>query len=224
MPERISYSTRDAMTIIGDWQPVPALQGAVILVHMMSETRQSWGFLQRALAKKNIASLAIDLRGHGESTESPEGRLDYRNFTDEEHQLYTMDTQGALDWVRTKGISMDRIFLIGASMGANVSIEVLTEEPRLAGAILFSAGKNYRGLEALSDIRNISPDQALLLIAAEDDGEPYVDTKQLFEIAPVDDKVFLPYKVAGHGTAILNADSSLADKIAVWVSQHLTRV
>lgn len=212
------------MTIIGDWQPVPALQGAVILVHMMKETRQSWGFLQRALAKKNIASLAIDLRGHGESTESPEGRLDYQKFTDEEHQLYTMDTQGALDWMKTKGISSDRIFLIGASIGANVAVEVLTEEPRLAGAVLFSAGKNYRGLEALSDIRNISPDQALLLIAAEDDGEPYVDTKQLFEIAPVDDKVFLPYKVAGHGTAILNADSSLADKIAVWVSQHLTRV
>lgn len=224
MPERVTFTTRDAMTIVGDWQPVPALQGAVILVHMMSETRQSWGFLQRALAKKNIASLAIDLRGHGESTKDTQGFLDYRNFTDEEHQLYTLDVQSALDWIRTKGLSMDRVYIIGASMGANVAVEVLTEEPRLAGAVLFSPGENYRGIEVLSDAGNLSPDQALLLIAAEDDGQPFADTKALFEMAPIEDKVFLPYKVAGHGTAILNADSSLADKIALWISQHLTRV
>ncbi|MCC7357302.1 alpha/beta fold hydrolase [Candidatus Uhrbacteria bacterium] len=224
MPERISFVTRDMMKIVGDWQPVPTLDGVAILVHMMSETRKSWGFLQRSLARKNIASLAIDLRGHGESIEDADGLLDYKKFTDDEHQMYSLDVQGALDWVRQKGISLDRIFLIGASIGANVSVAVLAEEPRMAGAVLFSPGKNYNGMEVLSDADNLSIDQALLIIAAEDDNQSFADTKELFDMAPVHDKIFLPYKVAGHGTAILNADSSLADKISTWMFQHLNRI
>ena len=225
MPERVSFTTRDDVVLVGDWQPVAALQGAAVLLHMMPETRQSWSFLQRALAKKNIASIAIDLRGHGESVQTTDDEvLDFRKFTDEQHQDYVLDAMAAIDWLRTKGLSVDRIFVIGASIGANAALSVLTEEPRMAGGVFFSLGKDYRGLDATTDIGNVLPHQSLLLIAAEDDAAPFAETKEVFEKAPADDKVFLPYKVAGHGTAILQADSTLADKISAWISERLNRV
>lgn len=225
MPERVSFPTRDGVTIVGDWQPVPSLQGATILLHMMPETRQSWASMQRALAKKNIASVAIDLRGHGESTQMEDGQImDFRQFPDTEHQNYILDATAAMDWLRGKGMTLDRIYVVGASIGANAALALLADEPKLAGAVVFSPRMDYRGIDLSVDIGNILPHQSVLCIAAEDDPEPFADTKQMFEEVASEDKVFLPYKVAGHGTAILNADSSLADKIATWVSGQLNKV
>jgi len=222
MPERVTFKTRDDVTIVGDWQPVPSLRGAIILVHMMPETRKSWGNMQRALTKRGIASLAIDLRGHGESLEGSEGEiLDYKRFTDEEHESYALDALAALDWLRGRDLTVDRVFIAGASIGANVALQLLAEEPRMPGAILFSAGRNYHGLQALVDAQDLLPHQALMLVAAQDDAQPFEDTKALYEEAPVEDKTFLPYKIAGHGTAILNADSGLGDKIAEWAQIRL---
>ncbi len=225
MAERITFTTLDDVQIVADWQAAPTMQGGAVLVHMMSDTRTSWAYLQRALSKKGIASLAIDLRGHGESKIGPESRpIDFKNFSDEEHQGSIFDIMAAVRWLREKGLSVDRLFVVGASMGANLAIQMLTEEPRMAGAVLLSPAKKYRGIDAFADMDNLLPSQALYIIAAEDDAESYKDAQYLYAEAPVNEKSFQQYKVAGHGTAIMNADSTLADKIGDWMMTRLTSV
>lgn len=223
MPERITINTIDDVLIVGDWMPAPRVIGAVILLHMMPETRSSWATVQVALAKKGLASLAIDLRGHGESVNTSDGDvMDYRAFEDVDHQTSMLDVSAAVDWVRKRGIEMSRIALGGASIGANLAISELTEEPLMAGAVVLSPGSNYHGTNALEDVPLLLPDQTLIIVASEDDVDSFADCKKIYAEAPVDSKTFVPYKTAGHGTNMLKSDPALADKMAEWFVEMIS--
>jgi alpha-beta hydrolase superfamily lysophospholipase len=222
MAERITFTTDDGVIIVGDWFPAPTVLGAVVLLHMMPETRTSWGLLQRELAKRSIASLAIDLRGHGESVETTDGnKLDYNEFTDEEHQASMFDVASAVAWVKGRGQDLERVALGGASIGANLALEMLGEEPKLCGAVLFSPSHDYRGMNALQDVQNILPHQALFIVSSEDDQESFADSRQLYDQAPTDSKTYVPYKNAGHGTHIFDTDRGLIAKTADWFADTI---
>ena len=218
MAERITLTTVDDMNIVGDWVPSPRMVGAVILVHAMPETRSSWSAVQVALSRKGLASLAIDLRGHGDSTTAADGQgLDYHTFTDEDHQSAILDVQEAVAWVRKRGIELNRIALGGASIGANLAIIELAEEPTLAGAVLLSPGADYHGTNALDEAEDLLPDQDLIIVSSEDDAESFPTSKKLYDLVSVDKKTFVPYKNAGHGTDMLKSDPALTEKIAGWL-------
>jgi len=217
MAERITFVTPDDVTIVGDWSPAPTLVGAVILLHMMPLTRASWAVFIRAVNKRGLAGLAIDLRGHGESIVGPGGTaLDYRDFTDEDHQSAVWDVTGAVDWIRSRGIELDRISLAGASIGTNLCIRQLAEEPTMPGAVLLSPG-NYRGMQLLEDSQKLSADQALFITSSEEDVDSFSESRKLYDQAPVRNKTFLPYKGGGHGTALFTSDLKLMDKTADWL-------
>ena len=222
MAERIALTTADGVNLIGTWSHAPTVHGAAVLLHAMPETRASWITLQAVLAKHEIASLAIDLRGHGESIQTVEGeKLDYRSFTDEEHQGSLWDVMAAVEWVRKRGLDRERIVLGGASIGANLAVKMLAEEPLLAGAFLLSSGGDYHGLKVLEDAQALLPEQQLLIVSAEDDPQSFPDSKKLYESAPVEQKQFLPYAAGGHGTHLLKADPSLIEKIAGWTKNAI---
>lgn len=220
MSERITFTTLDGIVIVGDWTPAPTVIGAVVLLHQMPETRASWAELERVLAKRSIASLAIDLRGHGESTTSLSGEIfDYREFEDADHQTSILDVMAAVDWVRRRGLDRERIALAGASIGANLAVQMLTEEPRLAGAVLLSPGENYRGIKAQEDIQNLVPGQSLLIVSSEEDTQSFIASKTLFDQAPIERKKFIPYKSAGHGTHMFQVERALTDIVADWLAE-----
>lgn len=222
MPERITTTTADDIVIVGTWFPAPTVVGAAVLLHMMPEQRASWGAVQQALAKRGIASLAIDLRGHGESTKTVDGeKLDYQTFRDEDHQSSILDVAAAIAWVRSRKLDLNRIVLGGASVGANLAVLQLTDEPQMPGAVLLSPGADYRGLRVLEDAQNLLPEQRLVIVASEDDATSFADSKKLYEQAPVEAKTFVPYVHAGHGTNMLKSDPALVEKIAGWFAELL---
>jgi alpha-beta hydrolase superfamily lysophospholipase len=226
MAERITVKTIDEVTIVGDWVTAPTTVGAVILLHSMPLNRKSWLGFQTTLAKIGLASLAIDLRGHGESLQGPEGAsIDFRNFSDEEHETSLYDVIAAYDWVGRRGIDPERITLAGASVGANLAIRMLAEEPRIRGAVLLSPGRSYQGMNAVFDVESILPHQALWMAASEgDDQEAFESTKEVYDKAPSELKTFEPLKNAGHGTNIFTARPDLMDAASAFlknVAQHV---
>jgi alpha-beta hydrolase superfamily lysophospholipase len=219
MAERITYTTEDDVIIVGDWTTAPTMLGAVVLLHMMPATRTSWAIVERELAKRGVASLAIDLRGHGDSTQTTDQQtLDYREFEDDEHQASILDVVGAVDWVRKRGLDRERIALAGASIGANLALQMLTDEPKLPGAVLLSPGADYHGVKALEDVQNVLPHQALYVVSSEDDTQSFADSRKLFDAAPTTNKVFVPYKNAGHGTNMFATDRKLIDNVCQWLA------
>jgi dienelactone hydrolase len=170
------------------------------------------------LAKLGIASLAIDTRGHGESTLGWNGvRMDYRQFTDVQHQEAFNDAMAGMDWIRGRGLGAERIAVGGASFGANIALWLMNESPSLNCGVMLSAGSDYRGTNAVEFAKNLLVTQSVFLAASEEDKESFQGTKAAFDAAYCEKKVFMPYKGAGHGTDILKKDPGLNDKISDWV-------
>ena len=69
----VTFRTDDGVTIGGTLY-LPARPGpAVILVHVLSRSREDWRPVASRLADAGFVALAIDLRGHGASGPLPEG-------------------------------------------------------------------------------------------------------------------------------------------------------
>lgn len=213
MAERVSFQTLDEVTIVGDWVTAPTTIGAVILLHTLQLNRLSWAPFQAILARAGLASLAIDFRGHGESVSRPDGTaIDFKSFTDEEHETMLYDVIAAYEWIGRRGIDPERITVVGASIGANIAIRMLSEESRIPAAVLLSPGKDYHGMNAVFDVGAILPHQSLWMAASEgDDQEAFEGTKEVYGAAPSDVKTFEPLKNAGHGTNIFTARPDLMD-------------
>ncbi|MDI7269879.1 MAG: hypothetical protein QME96_17955, partial [Myxococcota bacterium] len=91
-PERVEFATADGVTIVGDFFCAGGLPGqcgvfpAVLLVHDRRGSRLDWQpLLDRILPTPRAlpSVLAIDLRGHGDSTAAAGGvRLDARRLQD----------------------------------------------------------------------------------------------------------------------------------------------
>jgi len=219
--DQIRFQTFDGVTIVGDWVAAPTTLGAALLLHMMPADRKSWLAFQQMLAERGIASLAIDLRGHGESTEGPgDSRINYKNFGEEEHQSSLNDATEAFDWIKRRGFEPSRIAVVGASIGANLAVQLLIEEPAMAGAALLSPGADYHGIKALEDATSVLNHQAVWVTASEEDDQSSFDcANELITRLSSDEKVLVPMKNAGHGTAILEQQPDVAKQLADWVAR-----
>ena len=101
------------LRIAYDWFGDPAGR-AVVLLHGGGQTRHAWRGAGRRLGDAGYRALAIDLRGHGDSSWDPEGRYDHDANADDLVALI-------------ETIPLDRPALVGASLGGAVSLLAVGE-------------------------------------------------------------------------------------------------
>lgn len=96
---------------------------AVLLFHGGGQTRHAWGGAAQALADRGWQAVTFDLRGHGESDWSPDGRYHLDSF--------------AAD-VSAVARQFDRPALVGASLGGVSSLHALgsTTDPIARALVL----------------------------------------------------------------------------------------
>lgn len=217
------------VTIVGNyWQGLQPK--AVLLLHMMPTTKESWDEFAEKLVQEQFHVLAIDLRGHGESTtittESPSDTnntktpLHYESFSDEEHQLSIIDVEKAINWLANQGIDLENIVVGGASIGANLAIQILAENHSIKHGFALSPGLDYRGIKTNNLFYSLSGDQRLLLITADDDPKSAETVAILQEIAQLNHKPqlkVLSYDSGGHGTNLLSSKPEVSTSLIEWL-------
>ncbi len=216
--EKVEFTTEDGVEIIGDFYEVPDSKYAGILIHMMPANRKSFRELALKLKETGYSVLAIDLRGHGESINSTKGLLDYREFSDEEHQASIYDIKSASKFLESKGFPITNQFLIGASIGANLSLQFLSLNNEIKCAVLLSPGLDYRGIK-LENYLKKELGEKLLVIVTKEDLQSYSSINKIKEITP--SSTILEYPGNAHGTDILNQYSELYDKIIFFLKEKL---
>lgn len=214
MSDQITFTTSDGITIVGTYQRSNDQKGAILL-HMMPADRTSWITTAQKLDEQGYASLAIDERGHGESTMN--GILNYKNFTDEEQQAKILDAEAALTYLLHQGFSKENIVVMGASIGANLAIQLLTRHPELPLAIALSPGLNYRGIKTDELITQLHPGQKVILVASEEDVESFESARTLQRLNP-SQTVLIERKDLGHGTTMTDKDPALLNELLSRVS------
>jgi len=229
--EKIILKTSDGKDIVGNYLEVSGAKGVGLLLHMMPSTKESWGDFAEELAKVGFSSFAIDLRGHGESTGGPEG---FTQFSDEEHQGSMLDVETAIDFLLKKGVLKEKIFLAGASIGANLSLEYQKDDPGIKASILLSPGLNYRGILGGEFAKGLNSGQAVFVSGSEHDcGYQSADgsssekcasgmAKEIFESAPSSNKEIKIFSNSAHGTTILVRNEGFSGELISWLSKIYT--
>ncbi|MEK7062337.1 MAG: alpha/beta fold hydrolase [Patescibacteria group bacterium] len=219
--EKIFLTTDDSIKISAHLYAIEKPIGWLVLSHMMPATKESYKNLAIKAQNNGYESVAIDLRGHGESDDGPEGFLD---FSDLKHQKSILDLKAAVDYlINNKKATPEKISFIGASIGANLSLQFIAENQNFKTAILLSPGLNYRGLKTESLIKKLRIGQKVLFISAKDDvrsggNNNAEENRLLFEAAPSKiNKQIEIYETGGHGTDILKNQPELYNLIIEFI-------
>lgn len=216
--EKINLKTSDNVEIIGDYYPVENKEApAVILLHMMPATKESWEDFAKKLNLAGFQCLAIDLRGHGESQGGP---LEYTTFSDEQHRSCINDVEVAVNFFVSKNVSMNKILLMGASIGANLSLQFQVTHPQIKTSVLLSPGLDYVGIDSEPLVKKLENSQAVFFVAGGENDDYSTETAlKLFEAAKVSNKKIKTFHNAGHGTTILKEELGFVDEIIGWLKK-----
>ena len=177
----------------------------IILLHMLSRDRRDWDIFAVKLNSLGYNVLAIDLRGHGES------ELDFLKFNSTDYNNMVKDVAAA-----KKYLNKTRIFVIGASIGANVALNYAVKDKDVKGIVLLSPGADYRGVETLKAIMKY--DRPIMIVSSEDDFQSIGASRQLYSFAGKQ-RELKEYGDAGHGTNMF-VKLDLADSIINWMDKY----
>jgi non-heme chloroperoxidase len=111
-PEPVTFRGADDVAIVGDAYGNPA-NPPVVLLHGGGQTRHAWGRTAAELADAGWRAYSLDLRGHGDSGWSPDGKYHV--------QVLAADLIAVLDELGTPAA------LVGASLGGMTSLLVAGE-------------------------------------------------------------------------------------------------
>lgn len=223
MYKRVNFKTEDDVIISGDYYGVPEPKGYVLMLHMMPAVKESWQELAKAMNRASFAVLAIDLRGHGESINKTDGTtLNYKNFTDQQHQSSIYDVKAALNWLRMEGAMNHCVAVVGASIGANLALYTLANVKEIPTAVLMSPGLDFRGLQTEPLVKKLKQTKSFLCISSLDDKYSFDSCRTLIQETPLGiQKENIELQDAGHGTHMFSTEPDLAQKVVAWIESHL---
>jgi pimeloyl-ACP methyl ester carboxylesterase len=213
----VSMRTDDGVTVAGTFyeasrRPAPA----VILLHMLTRSREDWDAVASRLADAGLHALAIDFRGHGGSSAGPSAAGGGQDLT-----RLVLDVQAARAFLiaRADLVIPSAIGIAGASVGANVAILEGAGDPAVRSLALLSAGLDYRSLRTDAALRKYGGRPALLVAGSND---PYAlrSAKDLATGGAGVREIRI-LENAGHGTTMLKGDSDLGRLLVDWFQRTL---
>lgn len=220
-PVEMSFRTVDGVTIHGTLYPAPERTApAVVLVHQLGSSRAEWAGLIEALrAEPPISVLAIDLRGHGESTEGPNGALSYGSFDTAAWEALEHDVRGAVAHLRSEESMLlpSRVALVGSSIGATAVIRTAAQDPRLDVLAVLSPGRAYHGVDAILAAVDMGP-RSFLALASRGELDCVETSEALARITGGRAEL---YDGQAHGVAMLAEHDERTALLATFVRDSL---
>jgi pimeloyl-ACP methyl ester carboxylesterase len=221
--QEVRFTTEDGVEIVADF--VPARQDrspVVILLHMYSSDRRAWRPLVDALHDSDIAVLAIDLRGHGQSIEPTSMDLRRRVEKRDEELFRGMhrDVFAAYEWLsRHISVDMSRLGLVGASVGCSVALDYAARDRSVDAVVAMTPGENYLGVDSRRHIGQIANQgrRAVLLLATEEERKDCDALGKIDEYATV--RIVGPGRV--HGTHMFGKIEGIEEQIVEFLIGQL---
>ena len=182
---------------------------AVVLVHMLTRTKEDWRPLAERLQAAGIAALAVDLRGHGQSEGSaaPSSAM-------------ALDVQAAVSWLAGRSeVIAGAVAIVGASLGASLALLAAADAPAVRGVALLSPASDYRGVRLDAAGRKYGR-RPLLLVASSDDPYALRTLRALAGNGPPSHEQRIS-GVAAHGSHLLERDPDVATALVDWLRRTL---
>lgn len=199
----------DGQQISGTFYPgsgSPPFPG-ILLTHMLGGSREQWDMLVPSLTDIGYAVLAVDMRGHGETG----GEVDWERARS--------DTLDAWLYLSSRDdIDSGKTALIGASIGANLSLAAAASEPGINTVVLLSPGLDYRGVTTMDTLEGYG-ERPVFIAASTEDSYAAESSQALAETAPGEVQLHM-FQGAGHGTNMLAREPQLIELILDWLEEY----
>lgn len=214
-PTRVTIPTADGVALAASWRPVAGNDRApaVLLLHDFSRERRELEPLAQQLGEAGYATLAIDLRAHGESTKKSGASLQLSPRLLSDPNGFPRDVEAAAAWMRARapktaalGFSVGGyLALLAAARGqVDTAIVVSVNEPKVAG---------------LAGGAPQVPRSVLLLACEADPGR--ADSARKLEAAAQPPKRALVLPGAAHNLAVLREHPEAAKAVFAWLAERL---
>jgi len=207
----VTFASLDGTALSAEYYEASARPApAVVLVHMFTRSRSDWGNLPDRLQDAGITALAIDLRGHGGSSGSQQVLADM-----------VQDVRAAVQWLAARpGVRPGSIGLVGASLGASLSLLATVELPAVRAIALLSPSLDYRGLRTdLGLIKRLGGRSMWFAASGED--PLALRTLRDFAAETSGPREQLISNAAAHGTALLERDPEVGRALVDWLRRSL---
>ena len=222
-PQHVVCPTDDGVEIAASfYAPRERNAPALVLVHQLGATRAEWEPVIAALrADRDYAILAIDLRGHGESTKTRDGRtLDWQKFSDADWHKLPQDVHAAFDWLRAnKSIAPRSFGGMGSSIGGSALLVHAAPQGMVRALVLLSPGLEYHGLHIRSAFVR-SEHRPVMLVAAEGDARSFETLAALQKIASHRTH-FVHVDGSAHGIKMMAEHADLLPQIVEFFRKNL---
>ena len=216
----VSLQSADGFTLRGTltMPEGPGKHPVVILAHQFRSDRSGWGTLPEKLQQRGVATLALDLRGHGASTQKDGVTVAVSDDFDASAKAVGFaqipdDLVLAAAWVRKQpGINPRRVGLAGSSVGAT---SVLLAAPRIhpIAVLALSPGGNTHGIAEAAGQAHA----AVMVMAALGDKTA---AEAATALKPVLGTYVRTFEGNDHGFAFLKDHT---DVMNVFLAEYLTR-
>jgi pimeloyl-ACP methyl ester carboxylesterase len=220
-PVDVSFSTSDGVRIGATLRPpISAGEPIVILVHQVGSTRAEWApLIERLDRVPRIASLSIDLRGHGESTQGPDGELTHGALTHEQWAATQEDVLAAVAFLRgDPAIAPSLVLVVGSSIGSTAAIAAASREPAINGVAALSPGRAYHGFDAITPGLGLAG-RAFFAAVAADEVDGVETARALARITSTEAEIV---PGSAHGVSLFTQGEVL-DHLEAFVRQTLSR-
>ncbi|BCO09190.1 hypothetical protein GF1_15660 [Desulfolithobacter dissulfuricans] len=170
--------------------------------------------------RAGFTTLAMDLRGHGESRQAEDGSDDGARVLDRDPKLFNamyLDVAAAVDWLREhRHISGNRLALVGASVGCSVAMHAVASGAVIpAAVVLMTPGTNYLGVPTMQHIKSW-PDRSLLILSSIEEQDR--DAVQIHRALKNRGAELVVLKQDGiHGTRMFGRVEGIENRIALWL-------
>jgi dienelactone hydrolase len=216
----VTIETPDAVKIAATYYPGEKNKPGLVLLHQLSRNRNDWRSFAFDCQEKGYHVLAIDLRGHGQSTEGKNGRkLDFQKFSDTDYENMVQDVSAGVQWLLDQGgVNSSKIGIIGASIGANQALTFAASgKTPVKTVVLLSPGIDYRGVNITTPAKNYAGSS--LWVSMTGDEYSTQSVKGLTQNAG-GNAVTKIYSGKEHGTNMFK-NPDLKKLLAEWLARYL---
>lgn len=179
--DAVSFSTQDDWTISASYRPADAGQKTLILLHDLAKDRNSFAVFSTELARNGNGFLALDLRGHGKSQNKGAAYSFAKEGVDNEYNKMVRDVDGAVSFLKSKGVAEESMVIMGAGLGANVAAKSMGFWPGISGLVLITPTSNNRDVLSIPAMRLYKGD--VFIGAAADDKKTFLEASVLRNVA-----------------------------------------
>lgn len=228
-PFEVEISSYDGFKLVGimdipDYASVETKAPLVIFLHSIYKDHRAWQDLPKKVKNfTKVATLNLDLRGHGKSTQTAENKkLHWQNMNQEDFKKMPEDILEILKFIEKDypEINHNKVAIVGASLGATMGLMAASYVENIDTIIMFSPMLKYKGFDLRLPVVKYGKKPILFIVSIKD-LYPYESSTELMKFVQ-GEKKFSAFPFGGHGEDLLKFQPD-SEKITIeWLKKNFS--